>query len=542
MKVVSVNVGRPRPNPWKEMSLTGIDKQPVDGPVLVTPARAKGLGMVGLAGDRVYDVRNHGGPDQAVYAYAREDLDGWEAELGRPLPNGVFGENLTTEGAAVNGALIGERWRVGPDVILEVSCPRIPCGTFQGWLAQAGWIKRFTQAARPGAYFRVIASGEIRAGDPVEVVHRPEHDVTIAVCFRALTLEPDLLPRLRDVGALPADLRELAVRRTIRVGQLPEVLQRGGEQVVFGGAGVEPADAGVAAEPGLLAAGEALGGLDRLGPRVVEGVLAVQVAQQLLVAERAARGDAFAQALVGQAPDLGFEARLPHPVGPGGDPQVEFGPGQREAELNGRADLTRRRIGRHGGGERAAGDLDHLKRPHDPARVARQDRGGRVRVERGQPGVQRGGAQAGQLFGEAGAGSGVRSGKMKIVQGRADVQARAADQHRHPAAGRDVVDRGAGQFLVVGHVRGLGHRPDVEQVVRYPLPRGFRLLGRADVHARVELHRVGVHDLAAQRAGQRDAQPGLAGGGRPDHRDDVRAHAPSVPVAAGARRRQLATK
>ena len=81
MKLLSVNVGQPRPNPWKEMKLTGIDKQPVDGPVMVTPARAKGLGMVGLAGDRVYDVRNHGGPDQAVYAYAREDLDFWEAEL-----------------------------------------------------------------------------------------------------------------------------------------------------------------------------------------------------------------------------------------------------------------------------------------------------------------------------------------------------------------------------------------------------------------------------------------------------------------------------
>jgi len=355
VKLLSVNIGRPRPNPWKETTLTGIDKQPVDGPVRVTPARAKGLGLVGLAGDRVYDVRNHGGPDQAVYAYAREDLDGWEAELDRPLPNGVFGENLTTEGADLNAALIGERWRVGPDVILEVSCPRIPCGTFQGWLARAGWIKRFTQAARPGTYFRVISSGEIRAGDPVEVVHRPEHDVTIAVCFRALTLEPDLLPRLRDVDALPADLRKLAVRRTIRVGQLPEVAQRVGQELGFGGGGVEPADAGVAAEPGLLAAGEALGGLDRLGPRVVQGALAVQVAQQLPVAERAARGDAIAQAPGGQAPDLGFEARLPHPVGPGGDPQVEFGPGQREAELHGRADLTRPRVGRHGGGERAAG-------------------------------------------------------------------------------------------------------------------------------------------------------------------------------------------
>jgi MOSC domain-containing protein YiiM len=214
MKLLSVNVGRPRLNPWKDIKLTGIDKQPVDGPVMVTPARAKGLGMVGLAGDRVYDVRNHGGPDQAVYAYAREDLDTWEARLSRPLRNGMFGENLTTEGIDVNGALIGERWRVGPDVILEVSCPRIPCGTFQGWLQQAGWIKQFVLAAEPGSYLRVIESGEIQAGDQIEIVDQPDHDVTTALCFRALTIEPDLLPRLMAADALPKEIRELARRRT----------------------------------------------------------------------------------------------------------------------------------------------------------------------------------------------------------------------------------------------------------------------------------------------------------------------------------------
>jgi MOSC domain-containing protein YiiM len=214
MRLLSVNVGQPRLNPWKTIKLTGIDKRPVEGPVMVTPPRAKGMGMVGLAGDRVYDVRNHGGPDQAVYAYAREDLDFWAAEIARPLPNGVFGENLTTSGLDVNGALIGERWRIGPDVVLEASAPRIPCGTFQGWLAQAGWIKRFTLAARPGAYFRVIEPGEIRAGDPIEIVHRPEHDVTVELTFRALTLAPELLPRLLVADALPAELRELARRRT----------------------------------------------------------------------------------------------------------------------------------------------------------------------------------------------------------------------------------------------------------------------------------------------------------------------------------------
>ncbi|MCC9309012.1 MOSC domain-containing protein [Kitasatospora sp. RB6PN24] len=214
MTLLSVNVGRPRPNPWKSSSTTGIDKRPVQGPVAVRAPGPKGAGEVGLAGDRAYDVRNHGGADQAVYAYAREELDSWEAELERPLPNGVFGENLTTLGVDVNGALIGERWRIGPDVALEVSCPRIPCATFQGWLGRDGWLRRFTEAARPGAYLRVIHPGEIHAADQIEIVHRPGHDVTVELVFRALTLEPELLPRLLVAEALPLEAKELAARRS----------------------------------------------------------------------------------------------------------------------------------------------------------------------------------------------------------------------------------------------------------------------------------------------------------------------------------------
>ncbi|MET8539083.1 MOSC domain-containing protein [Kitasatospora sp. NPDC004799] len=214
-RLLSVNVGRPRPNPWKKgVGLTGIDKRPVAGPVAVAAPGPKGAGAVGLAGDRVYDVRNHGGDDQAVYAYAREDLDGWQAELGRELGNGSFGENLTTTGLDVNGALIGERWRIGPEVVLEVSCARIPCGTFQGWLEREGWIRRFTEAALPGAYLRVVVPGELRAGDPVEVVHRPDHDVTVARSFRAVTTEPGLLPSLLAAEALPEEVKELVRRRT----------------------------------------------------------------------------------------------------------------------------------------------------------------------------------------------------------------------------------------------------------------------------------------------------------------------------------------
>jgi MOSC domain-containing protein YiiM len=216
--ILSVNVGRPRPNPWKSVSTTGIDKRPVTGPVAVTAPERKGDGAVGLTGDRVYDVKHHGGPDQAVYAYAREDLDHWERELGRELPGGSFGENLTTVGLDVNAALIGERWRIG-SVLLEVSCPRIPCSTFAGWLDQRGWLRRFTRAAIPGAYLRVVEPGYVTAGDPITVVDRPDdHEVTVALSFRAVTTEPELLPLLVEVAAFPAREREEIRRRIARPG------------------------------------------------------------------------------------------------------------------------------------------------------------------------------------------------------------------------------------------------------------------------------------------------------------------------------------
>ncbi|MFD5447716.1 MOSC domain-containing protein [Streptomyces sp. NPDC127100] len=202
MKLLSVNLGRPKAVPYTDQpdGVTGIDKQPADGPVRVTAPGSEGTGASGLAGDAVCDARHHGGVDQAVYAMAREDMDDWERELGRPLPHGVFGENLTTTGVDVSGALIGERWLVGPELLLEVTSGRIPCRTFQGHLGEERWMKRFMDRAAPGAYFRVIRPGEIQAGDPVRIVHRPGHDVTVALQFRAVTTERELLPRLLAAG------------------------------------------------------------------------------------------------------------------------------------------------------------------------------------------------------------------------------------------------------------------------------------------------------------------------------------------------------
>ncbi|MUL62904.1 MOSC domain-containing protein [Mycobacterium sp. CBMA 234] len=213
--ILTVNLATPRPNPDKDELITGIDKRPTTEAV---PVRAPGpmhggLGSA-LVGDTIGDQQVHGGDDQAVYAYAREDLDDWQVRLDRVLDNGSFGENLTTTGLTVNEAVIGERWQIsegGP--LLEVSRPRIPCRTFAAWLEIGGWVKTFTAQAVPGAYLRVVTPGVLRAGASITVLSRPQHAVTVAEVFRALTLEPELLPRLLQADALPEHLKERASRR-----------------------------------------------------------------------------------------------------------------------------------------------------------------------------------------------------------------------------------------------------------------------------------------------------------------------------------------
>ncbi|MFE9804881.1 MOSC domain-containing protein [Streptomyces sp. NPDC005548] len=222
MKLLSLNVGRARAVDYTDHpdGVTGIDKRPVEGSVRVAAPGPKGSAASGLTGDTVCDLRHHGGDDQAVYAVAREDLDAWERELGRPLPNGVFGENLTTQGLDVSGALIGERWRIGSEVVLEITSGRIPCRTFQEHLGEKGWVKRFTLRGAPGAYLRVIVPGEIRAGDAVRIVHRPAHEVTVAVQFRAVTTQRDLLPDLLAAGdALHPESRAAAEKYVAQYGR-----------------------------------------------------------------------------------------------------------------------------------------------------------------------------------------------------------------------------------------------------------------------------------------------------------------------------------
>jgi len=212
--LVSVNVGTPREAAWAGIGRTSIDKAPVHGPVEV--------GRLGLAGDQVSDTRHHGGPDQAVYAYAREDLDRWAADLGQEVSDGQFAENLTTRGVEVTDAEVGERWQVG-SVLLEVASVRTPCNDFKTWMGRCGfnnraWVKRFTLDGAPGAYLRVLAPGTLRAGDEVHVVHRPGHGVTIGTMFRALHTEPALLPRLLQVEDLVPKARRRAEQYVASLG------------------------------------------------------------------------------------------------------------------------------------------------------------------------------------------------------------------------------------------------------------------------------------------------------------------------------------
>ncbi|HNM96581.1 MAG TPA: MOSC domain-containing protein [Marmoricola sp.] len=202
----SINVGKVQPAAFANLGRSAIEKRPLSTPVW--------CGRLGLVGDEIADRKHHGGPDQAVYAFAREDLDRWEAQLNVELRSGVFGENLTTLGIDVNEAEVGERWQIG-DAVVEVASVRIPCNDFKGWLGlhgvdNRGWVRRFTAVGRPGPYLRVVQEGEIRAGDRIEVVHQPGHGVTVSTMFRALTTEKELLPELLKVKGLERKARAKA--------------------------------------------------------------------------------------------------------------------------------------------------------------------------------------------------------------------------------------------------------------------------------------------------------------------------------------------
>lgn len=206
--VRSVNVGLSKPAEWAEVGATSMEKLPATKPVDVT--------TLGLATDTQTDRRHHGGREQAVYAFAREDLDAWGARMGVTLRDGQFAENLTTEGIDVNEALVGEQWRIGT-VLLQVCSVRTPCNDFKNWMGVSGydnaqWVKRFAADARPGPYLRVLEEGQLQAGDEIVVVHRPDHDITVSTLFKALNTDRSLLPSLIGIDGLGDKPRAAAER------------------------------------------------------------------------------------------------------------------------------------------------------------------------------------------------------------------------------------------------------------------------------------------------------------------------------------------
>ena len=199
-RLLSVNVGQPHPvAAGRQVVQTAIWKTAVDGPV-----RVRG---VNLEGDDQADRSVHGGPDKAVYAYAMEEIRGWESELGRTLGTAAFGENLTTEGVDVSGALVGQRWRVGT-TLLEVAQPRLPCFKLGIRIGTPGFVRQFAQAARPGAYLRIIEEGHLQAGDEIVITHQPDHAVTVRVVFQAMLGNRALIPAALQAEQLPIRLRE----------------------------------------------------------------------------------------------------------------------------------------------------------------------------------------------------------------------------------------------------------------------------------------------------------------------------------------------
>ena len=192
--VLSVNVGTPREFDYQgRAARSAIWKTPTAGR---TAARG-----VNLAGDEQADRGAHGGPDKAIYAYATEDTRWWEREIGRPLGYGTFGENLTTEGIDVNDALVGERWTIGT-ALLEVAEPRIPCWRLGVRMNDQKFLRRFTEAMRPGAYLRIVSEGDLGPGDEIRVVEKPKTDLTIRDVFRIYTRDRDEAGRLIAVPAM----------------------------------------------------------------------------------------------------------------------------------------------------------------------------------------------------------------------------------------------------------------------------------------------------------------------------------------------------
>jgi len=176
MNLMSVNIGQERTLQRKgHVEQTGIFKFPTDKSVKVT--------KLGLEGDVIVSKKHHGGPDQALYVYGGADYTWWSGELKKEISPGTFGENLTISELESAQFDVGDYLHID-DVTLQVTAPRIPCGTFAARMDDPQWVKRFRYAERPGLYCRVIKEGFVKAGDPVSVERYTGETISILEMFR----------------------------------------------------------------------------------------------------------------------------------------------------------------------------------------------------------------------------------------------------------------------------------------------------------------------------------------------------------------------
>jgi MOSC domain-containing protein YiiM len=206
-----VNVGSPGVAAGRGRYLTGIDKRPRQAIEIESGVGAGRLSAV--VGDHVGNGRHHGGPDKAVYAFAREELEWWADELGRPLADGAFGENVTTAGLDLESLVINQRIRLGADVVLEVSLPRQPCATFQTHMGERAWMKRFSDHGRCGAYFRVVRGGTVQPGDAIQVLAAPAHGVDLLTTFAAVMGDDTAAALVVAAACLPDAYHHRLARR-----------------------------------------------------------------------------------------------------------------------------------------------------------------------------------------------------------------------------------------------------------------------------------------------------------------------------------------
>ena len=199
MKLLSINIGSERQQQRKDyIETTGIYKLPVDRPVEIK--------SLGIEGDAICDKKNHGGPDQALYIYGGADYAWWEGELGQKLAPGTFGENLTISDLESANFNVGDYIHVG-EVTLQVTSPRIPCGTFATRMGDPQWVKKFRAAERPGLYVRVVKEGVIKAGDPVSVEKYTGATISILAMYREHYVKDKSEETLRQHLNAPIDLR-----------------------------------------------------------------------------------------------------------------------------------------------------------------------------------------------------------------------------------------------------------------------------------------------------------------------------------------------